>query len=1061
MRFRFGDIRHNHLMIRLLNSFSRVRRAFVHTGFNRLAAVVSPVSWRLAETASENFMRVLDAAGDGMYGVDETGRITFVNHTLCELLGADRAEALVGQDHHHALGHRLPIGEMAAGNLERDDLDECALCASIGRAEPADGYMSLGGVDQEPLPIEFISRPITTAGRHQGTLITVHNLRERRAQDAQHRRTQTERNRLVSVVEASPNLIVVGRSDGQVQWMNTSGRDLLGIAADENIRAYSIQDMFSPEELVRIQQEDMPALVRAGRWRGERTLLSRAGESIPVDVASHLHHDDDFPEGYYVTEIMRDLRPQLEQERSLRLSQNRLSTAETVARLGSWEWNPETDNVKWSRGLYQLYGMEPGSGDESLDTWLMTLHPDDQERVIEICARVAEGDGTLDLVCRSNRADGTPMVVHSRGEVVNEPGAPRVIIGSLLDITEQHAALAAVQGSQELTRRILESAGEAYVQFSAEGLVTEWNVQAEKTFGRTRTEAMGQPLAALVTGPAERESLERLLGLRSGPAESRPPADRFEQPMLHRSGHEFPAEVTAWTTDDDAQRVFSCVIRDVSERHAAERVKNEFVSVVGHELRTPLTSIHGALGLLRAGLLGELNPRGKQMVDIAAHNTDRLVRLINDILDIERLNSGKVALELQACDVAALAGRSLEVMQSMADGAGVRLTLDARPVVHLVDPDRIEQTVTNLLSNAIKFSPAGAEVRLVVRSDAGGLTIQVRDQGRGIPAEDLERIFDRFQQVDGSDAREKGGTGLGLAICRTIAEQHGGRIWAESHPGGGAILTLTLPAAYAAGLAAEAQAPSGPKVIVCGEDASVRARIVEMLLPHGYEPIEVKTGSELLNASLQHRPSVILLEQRAPTVANWEAVVGLRGHPETRDIPVVFLSFDGENILAESEGLTCVDEPLDMGGLLAAVGEAIGKRDTGPKLLLVEDDGGLAAVLTEGFRQLGIEVHHAPTARQALALCAHIVPDLVVLDLQLPDQDGFAVVAQLRRDARLRRVPLAVYSARDLSEADRKRLRLGKTGFFTKGRVNPDEFEQHVVDLLGHLTDNAKAVTHG
>jgi CheY-like chemotaxis protein len=369
--------------------------------------------------------------------------------------------------------------------------------------------------------------------------------------------------------------------------------------------------------------------------------------------------------------------------------------------------------------------------------------------------------------------------------------------------------------------------------------------------------------------------------------------------------------------------------------------------------------------------------------------------------------------------------------------------------------------MTNLLSNAIKFSPAGAEVRLVVRSDADGLTIQVRDQGRGIPAEDLERIFDRFQQVDGSDAREKGGTGLGLAICRTIAEQHGGRIWAESGPGGGATLTLTLPAAYATGLGVRAEAPSGPKVLVCGEDASVRARIMEMLLPHGYEPIEVTAGSALLDASLQHRPSVILLEQRNPVVANWEAVVGLRDHPQTLDIPVVFLSFDGDKILAESEGLSCVDEPLDMDGLLAAVGEAIGQRGAGPTVLIVEDDEGLAAVLTEGFRQLGIEVHHAPTARQALALCAHIVPDLVVLDLQLPDQDGFAVVAQLRRDARLRRVPLAVYSARDLSEADRKRLRLGETGFFTKGRVNPDEFERHVVDLLGHLTKNAEVVTRG
>ncbi|NUU30625.1 PAS domain S-box protein [Arthrobacter sp. C9C5] len=1043
-------------MSRLPNTTSRFRRWL-------LASAAGVVSRRGAERGRGDVQHVLDATRDGIYGVDSTGRITFVNRALCELVGADRADALVGRNHHQALGHLPTPGSAAAGTQPgtrgKETLERCGACAAVALAAPAHGDLFLEGVGQEPLPVGYSSRPLAAAGRYQGTVITIHDMREHHALEAQRRRAQAELNQLVSVVEASPNLVVVGRSDGQVQWMNTSGRSLLGIGADEDVSALTIGDMFPPQELLRIYAEDMPALVSTGRWQGQRTLRSRAGDAIPVAVASRLHLDDGFPEGYYVTEIMRDLRPQLEQERSLRLSERRLSTAETIARMGSWEWNPETDHVQWSRGLYQLYGMA-GSGVETVETWLMTVHPDDQQRVREICTRVAEGNGGLDFVCRSSRADGTPMVVHSRGGIVEEPGAPRVIVGTLVDITEQHAALSAVQQSQELTRRILESAGDAYVQFSADGLVTEWNVQAEETFGLTRAEAMGQPVVALVTAPDKRESLERLLGLPGGPAHAGQPTEHFEQPMLHRAGREFPAEVTAWTTDDGAQRVFSCVIRDISERQAAERAKNEFVSVVGHELRTPLTSIHGALGLLRAGLLGELNTRGKRMVDIAAHNTDRLVRLVNDILDIERLESGKVDLELQECDVAVLAERSLEVMRSLADGAGVRLTLDARPAVHLVDPDRIEQAVTNLLSNATKFSPAGSEVLLTVRSDADGLTIRVRDQGRGIPVEDLERIFDRFQQVDGSDARDKGGTGLGLAICRTITEQHGGRIWAENGPGGGAVFTMTIPATRGAGPEVGAEETGGPMVVVCSEDALVRARIGEVLLSRGYDPIEVTAGSLLLDAALQHHPAAILFEQRTPTVAGWEAVVGLRAHHETRDIPVVFLNFDGDTVFARSEG-AAIDEPLDIGGLLSAVEEVIGNRETGPELLLVEDDQGLAAVLAEGFRQLGIRVHHAPTARQALALCSHIVPDLVVLDLQLPDQDGFAVVAQFRQDARLRGVPLAVYSARDVDEADRKRLRLGRTGFFTKGRVNPDEFEQHVMELLGHLTQAAKETAHG
>ena len=181
------------------------------------------------------------------------------------------------------------------------------------------------------------------------------------------------------------------------------------------------------------------------------------------------------------------------------------------------------------------------------------------------------------------------------------------------------------------------------------------------------------------------------------------------------------------------------------------------------------------------------------MVENAVHNTDRLVRLISDILDIERLDSGRMALQRQHCDSAELATRSIDAMRSMAESAGVRLEVDAQPGSVWADPDRLEQTLTNLLSNAIKFSAPGGTVRLVARTTRSELRFEVHDQGRGIPAEHLELIFDRFQQVDSSDAREMGGTGLGLAICRTIVEQHGGRIWAESEPGTGTTMTITLP----------------------------------------------------------------------------------------------------------------------------------------------------------------------------------------------------------------------------------------------------------------------------
>ena len=386
------------------------------------------------------------------------------------------------------------------------------------------------------------------------------------------------------------------------------------------------------------------------------------------------------------------------------------------------------------------------------------------------------------------------IVVQARGEVIrDEHGEPASILGTVLDITERHAAAEALRESEERARSVIATAGDAYVQFDCDGRITEWNEEAERTFGLARDRVLGLALPYLVLAAQDRQDFERRVGLRTVPGAEGSTYQRFETTMRHRSAREFPVEVTSWASETGGHRVFSCFVRDISERQAVERTKNEFVSVVSHELRTPLTSIHGALSLLRAGMLGDLSDRGSQVVENAVHNTDRLVRLISDILDIERLDSGRMALQRQHCDSAELAVRSIDAMRSMAESAGVHLEVDARPGRVWADPDRLEQTLTNLLSNAIKFSSAGDTVRLFARTTGNELRVEVHDEGRGIPAEHLELIFDRFQQVDSSDAREMGGTGLGLAICRTIVEQHGGRIWAESEPGTGTTMTITLP----------------------------------------------------------------------------------------------------------------------------------------------------------------------------------------------------------------------------------------------------------------------------
>jgi PAS domain S-box-containing protein len=234
-------------------------------------------------------------------------------------------------------------------------------------------------------------------------------------------------------------------------------------------------------------------------------------------------------------------------------------------------------------------------------------------------------------------------------------------------------------------------------------------------------------------------------------------------------------------------------IQDITERRAIDQMKNEFISIVSHELRTPLTAIRGSLGLLATGIYDGKPEKAKRMLEIALTDSDRLTRLVNDILDLERLDSGRVTLVKEFCDADKLMRQAGETVQAIADSAGITLCISPISARVWAAPDAIIQTLTNLLSNAIKFSPPNSTISLTAYPQPDCLLFQVQDQGRGIPADKLETIFGRFQQVDVSDSRSKGGTGLGLAICQSIVQQHGGRIWVESTLEEGSTFYFTLP----------------------------------------------------------------------------------------------------------------------------------------------------------------------------------------------------------------------------------------------------------------------------
>lgn len=361
-------------------------------------------------------------------------------------------------------------------------------------------------------------------------------------------------------------------------------------------------------------------------------------------------------------------------------------------------------------------------------------------------------------------------------------------------VQQRTAELKAANESLHQLAAIVASSEDAIISTDSAGKVRSWNVGAEKIYGYAAPEALGQPIQGLVKA-IDAQAIEQSLTQALAGVQTANPQQTLHQ---RHDGKWIDVFLTVSPVRDSAGPITGAalIVRDIS---TLERMKDEFVSVVSHELRTPLTSIRASLGLLLSGKLGELPPAGQQFVEIAVNNSDRLVRLISDILDLQRLESGQSMLTLGSCDLADLMSHAAEIMQGLAEQAGVSLYVFPLAVSVVVDPDRILQTLTNLLSNAIKFSAPGSPIWLTADLAAIGPAAQptvrlaIHDHGRGIPSDQLERVFGRFQQVDASDSRQQGGTGLGLAICRSIVLQHGGQIWVESHLGTGSTFFFTIP----------------------------------------------------------------------------------------------------------------------------------------------------------------------------------------------------------------------------------------------------------------------------
>jgi PAS domain S-box-containing protein len=526
-----------------------------------------------------------------------------------------------------------------------------------------------------------------------------------------------------------------------------------------------------------------------------------------------------------------------------------------------------------------------------------------------------------------------------------------------------------------------------------------------------------------------------------------------EDEYIRADGTTFPVEITASPLLDETEvRGAVVVFRDVTQRREVDRMKDEFLSVVSHELRTPLTSIRGSLGLLAGGRVGEIPDRAASLISVAVQSTERLTRLINDLLDIERMESGARPFEMSALDARYVMESAVRQIEGMGTPLGVHVAIVEAHGRVLADEDRVIQTLLNLISNAIKFSERGSTVRLYAVEDGNEVHFRVSDDGRGIPADKLDSIFERFEQVDSSDTRQKGGTGLGLTISKGIVERHGGRIWVESELGSGTTIHFTLPAAIRLTGGGDADPlPHGAlTVLVCDDDEAVAEQFAVLLRANGYRSIAVADGAAAIEVARSEQPSAVVLDLMMPGTTGAEVLATLRSSPATQAIPVVVISGLGpeaDTSVARSAEDWLI-KPVSEERLVQAVSMVLTGRPSGSSVLLVEDDDAIAEVVATLLTDEGLTVVRAGSAAEAVACGEEQRPDVIVLDVRLPDGNGSDIVAAFSRRWSLAHIPVVVYSVVDIDTDRREELQLGTTVFLNKGRTSPEELRDEVLALV-------------
>ncbi len=632
-----------------------------------------------------------------------------------------------------------------------------------------------------------------------------------------------------------------------------------------------------------------------------------------------------------------------------------------------------------------------------------------------------------------------------------------VLLGCVLFLLRRQALArargdAALRGSEARLRLIIDNMLSGLVTTDEHGIIETVNPAAERMFGWTAAELIGRHVTELHQKPeGDAEAFleavrQRALGTVSEWTGRRP------------DGTVFPVELALFEFEAGGHRHFAGLMSDVSERRRIEQMKDEFVSTVSHELRTPLTSIRGSLQLVIDESVDQMDPEQRQLLNVALGNCERLIRIINDILDVSKIEAGAMQLQRTDCTAHDLVATAIESVEGVARTQRVRLVpyVDrALPLVS-VDSDRIVQALVNLLSNAIKFAPTGSIVTIEATKAGDMVSFAVHDAGRGIATEDLPRLFQKFQQLDGSATRKIAGTGLGLVITKAIVEQHGGSVEAASEPGFGSTFTITLPSIDAAvrtpepaAAAADAAPASGyarRRVLIVDDDDDMRLVLRRQLESASYEVAEARDGSDAVDRARTWGPDLVVMDLIMPRASGYGAVRAMTADPQLQAIPIIVLSVVADELRDTMKGMTVLQKPMTAAALVREVSRVIG-GGRNPRVLIAEDDQTIRQLYMTLIRRRGFDASAVEDGRLALEQFRREGADLILADLNMPGLDGAELIRQVRALPGGEGVPIIAMSGQEPHRAEKVARDAGADLFIAKP-MSVTECVRQIAELL-------------